>query len=744
MSRTARTQHNHRKPIGSYDDELTKWRRIALDKQLPRPRFPAGLAVPSTVALWCLLIVSVGCMTYSALPAKRAVPQAVIESQRALVSTLAHRLTVAASRDADELAALAARYDRDRAHGAALVTTRKGVTWRGGLAIIDGPKRTPIAHSGEPIDVRTLPVESGRPAAIAVPYADGAARLVFSVPLADGRVLVGSAMLGLRALQLDPESRQSMMYAVGGKTLIHSQGRSLAAGDAALRLIPKAVQGAARHSHNVVGKVIRVDGSWRAPMATAAPVGSLGAHVVSVVYVARVGGFVSWTGVAYGGCLFLLALIGFVLIRLALVLPTQTVLGYAKAAACGEAVTIGRAPPTSEARRLARAVKRIGNGRARPAKTARTRGTSSSTIVAIACLTMLAWAAGAFVVLGSGAQGLPSQVMADEQNLTEDVANAVRDTLDQGLVELGSLAAAHATKDPAAMEPVLADFAEDDQRFRSLYLVDRRGHVTSRVGHDPERSGGMLPARPAILLDRHNSRIPLVLAATRFSAEYFLVGEYDVKHLVSVLKRKSGRLRVIDDHQRTILDTEGYRVYQPVSKTLATAGAAALGPGYEARISRVGGAHRLVSSAAVAGDQAATALHWAVVSERGVADFALPRNDTRQVAWLLALLTATVAVAVWSWHLVVLIRPLRRVANAAERLVAGDVSEAIPPSRLDEIGAIAMCLDICRQARVHGPDRLAGALRLRGAGNDFTQVMEKIPHDRSGEGGLHAAREQLR
>jgi HAMP domain-containing protein len=744
MSRTARPL-NHRKPVGSYDNELTKWRRIALEKQLPSARFPAGLAVPSTMALWCLLIVSVGCMTYSALPAKRAVPQAVIQSQRALVSALAHRLTVAASRDADELAVLAARYDKDRAHGAALVTAGRGATWRG-LAIIEGPKRTPIARSGEPVDVTALPVTPGRSAAIAVPYADGGARVVVGAPLADGRVLVGSTVLGLRALQLDPKSRQSVMYAIGGKTLIHSQGRPLPAGDAALRLIPTAVDGAARHSRAVVGKVIPVDGSWRAPMATAAPVGSLGAHVVSVVYVARLGGFMSWTGVAYGGCLFVLALIGFALIRLALVLPTQTALGYAKAVACGEEVTMRRAPPTSEARRIARAVKRIANGPPPRATTVRTRGISSASFVAVACLIMLAWAAGAFAVLGSGAQGLPSQVISDEQNLTEDVANAVRDTLDQGLVELTSLATAHATTGPAAMEAVLAELAERDRRFRSLYLVDRRGHVTSRVGRDPQRSsGGALPAKPAILLDRTNSRIPLALAVTQLSAEYVLVGEYDVQHLVSVLKRKSGRLRVIDERQRTILDTEGYRVYQPVSKTLATAGAGALGQGYEARITRTGGAHRLVSSAAVAGDQAAAALHWAVVSERAVADFALPRNDSRQVAWLLALLTATVAVAAWSWHLVVLIRPLRRVADAADRLVAGEVSEAIPPSRLDEIGAIAMCLDICRQARVHGPDRLAGAVRLRGGGDDFTHVMEKIPDTtRSRDNDAHAIREQLR
>jgi len=70
------------------------------------------------------------------------------------------------------------------------------------------------------------------------------------------------------------------------------------------------------------------------------------------------------------------------------------------------------------------------------------------------------------------------------------------------------------------------------------------------------------------------------------------------------------------------------------------------------------------------------------------------------------------------------------VAAAADRFRSGDARTVISPSRLDEIGAIAICLDICRQAHVDGAGRLGGVVRMRGAGSDHTAVISRIPAER--------------
>ncbi|MEK8108260.1 hypothetical protein NKG94_31310 [Micromonospora sp. M12] len=58
----------------------------------------------------------------------------------------------------------------------------------------------------------------------------------------------------------------------------------------------------------------------------------------------------------------------------------------------------------------------------------------------------------------------------------------------------------------------------------------------------------------------------------------------------------------------------------------------------------------------------------------------------------------------------------------------GTVELPVPPQRHDDIGAIAMCLEICRQVRHTGSARFGGALRMRGAGLDRTTVLGRVRH----------------
>ncbi|MEU4746370.1 HAMP domain-containing protein, partial [Actinosynnema sp. NPDC023658] len=119
-------------------------------------------------------------------------------------------------------------------------------------------------------------------------------------------------------------------------------------------------------------------------------------------------------------------------------------------------------------------------------------------------------------------------------------------------------------------------------------------------------------------------------------------------------------------------------------------------------------------------------LGWTVVSEKPGAELALPVNDVRRHAKLVALIAALAALFGYGWLLFSVLGPLRRVARAADRLVRGDLQSVIYPQRHDEVGTIASCLEICRQAVVQGSDRLGEVRRPQGAATDPTQFLKPV------------------
>jgi len=220
-----------------------------------------------------------------------------------------------------------------------------------------------------------------------------------------------------------------------------------------------------------------------------------------------------------------------------------------------------------------------------------------------------------------------------------------------------------------------------------------------------------------------------------------LVAEFDVIELRSVLNRVDGDVHVVDGSMRSMLDTGGFIAFHTIHDGHVRAAAkAALSS--EGTAATQGSAHRVLVASVVgdgaqprAGTTAASAatpaspsdsLGWVVVVSRDVKDLALPTTQALHVAWLLMVLATTIAVIGWAWQFTVFIRPLRSLAAAAERVTKGDHRSPITPERFDEVGALAMCLEICRQARSEGSERLAGATRLRGAGTDYTLVMPTV------------------
>jgi HAMP domain-containing protein len=79
----------------------------------------------------------------------------------------------------------------------------------------------------------------------------------------------------------------------------------------------------------------------------------------------------------------------------------------------------------------------------------------------------------------------------------------------------------------------------------------------------------------------------------------------------------------------------------------------------------------------------------------------------------------------FGWQYLLLIRPLRRLAAAADELVAGHPT-VIYPQHQDQIGTIASCLEICRQALTDGIHRLGTVRRPSGAATEDTGLLYAV------------------
>jgi HAMP domain-containing protein len=199
---------------------------------------------------------------------------------------------------------------------------------------------------------------------------------------------------------------------------------------------------------------------------------------------------------------------------------------------------------------------------------------------------------------------------------------------------------------------------------------------------------------------------------------------------------------VLDPDMRTILDTGGYVPFRvPTAEPVRTTATAALENRAGTAIGTVQGSRMLLAGATIGGDEALPDLRWAIVAERPVAAFRLPANELSRGTWLVAFLALVVAVLLFAWYRLVVIRPLRLMADAAEKLAGGDLRTTIHPVRQDEVGAIAVCLDIVRQTMDEGPTRLAGAVRLKGIGSEITMVLPIVKPERAdGPGTRRASR----
>ncbi|MGY0231473.1 HAMP domain-containing protein [Longispora urticae] len=678
-----------------------EWLRTCLDRQIPRPRFPAGAAVPSRVCALLLVLVAVASVVLLAGPARPSVPAAVVDSQLRTTRLVAAGIRTTAATGLQALVAAAATQAPEPA-GLARSVVGGGAGWRGG-AVLD--RGAVVAAHGRAVPAGALAQLPTGPGLTTVRDAVGV-HLVGFVPLNGGRTLVATMPLRARLARVDAERGQSLVFAprLGGWAV--GQGAPVGAQDPALApLVARAVAAAGTRGGTAVS-----EGAGTAPatVVTAVSAGESGLTVVSVVRQPWQQTGSTWRGLPLGLGLLGVAVAVLVLTHALVVRPVRRLVADCSAAAVGGAGTHAPRWRVGEVARIAAGVRRLRSPDREPRR-ARRRLAPPVWWVTVACAAApIGWAAVA-VAPASGAAPVPPQVAADLRNQVDIVGRSVQLALDGGLGQVTAAAGAG----PEGLADRIATLAADG-RFRSVYVVDAAGRPTNRAGRPPLRPGGPLPAGEGVRVDDRVRRVPALYAHAALPGGRGLVAEFDIRHLSGLLARADGRLRLVDRRLRTWVDTEGYQAFATVhGRELREAGDGAFAgrpprdPG--------AGARSLVTAVALDRESRTGHLGLAVIAERRAADLDLWEHREHRRRELLAVVAVAVALVGFGWQLFLVALPLRRVAAAAERLAAGDTGTPIAVARQDEVGAVAMCLDICRQVVTQGPGRLGGAARMRGS-----------------------------
>jgi HAMP domain-containing protein len=309
---------------------------------------------------------------------------------------------------------------------------------------------------------------------------------------------------------------------------------------------------------------------------------------------------------------------------------------------------------------------------------------------------------------------VPTAVLDAQQASTDSAAQQIRRSLNAGLQDLDQLSGnLGLAEKPGDLEPYLKDFAGRYKRYRSVYLVDGGRKVTARTGGEPHLDP--VPDKiqePGMTNALKIDSVPVVVQYApvhlRDKRVVTIAAEYDVSYLRSALDGvRPNTVWVVNRDGQVIASTSGFTAFQQLDgadlRRAATSAHDASG------VATVGGsqsAKDIVAHAPVHGEGAASALGWGVVTSRNVNTVALPQTQARRQALLFSLVLGALTVIIFSWLMVVFLRPLRELVREAERLAGGDLSEPVEVRRYDEIGLVGRALErmrvrVIREATQH-------------------------------------------
>ncbi|MEU1463038.1 HAMP domain-containing protein [Streptomyces sp. NPDC005727] len=373
-------------------------------------------------------------------------------------------------------------------------------------------------------------------------------------------------------------------------------------------------------------------------------------------------------------------------------------------------------PGYGEAHRVGAALERLrrqllGEGAGTTGPEPRPRGVrriGTRALLAICAVLLLAWSAPLMLLVNRADRTaeVPRQLVNDQRERTDTLSDRVRRALNEGDADLQSVASLIGDRTtPEDMERVLERTYNENQRYRSLYVVGSDGAIQAREGKKPQVTQSKRVSSTPLRLLGHGGRQPVVVAAAeipgRAGAE--LVGEFRVPFLNALLTRPGlGVVRLVDDRGQVIAGNTGFLAFQSLPdghlRDLAAASAQRLGkkPRPSGVLYRENGV-RIAAAAPFSGSGAAEPLGWSVVSWQPVDRLAIPQYEAQNRTVLAGLLGAAAAVACLGWLHIVVARPLRTLADRAEALADGDRKTVLFPQHHDEVGAVTRSLELVRQ-----------------------------------------------
>ncbi|MER5929521.1 cache and HAMP domain-containing protein [Streptomyces sp. NPDC002054] len=373
-------------------------------------------------------------------------------------------------------------------------------------------------------------------------------------------------------------------------------------------------------------------------------------------------------------------------------------------------------PRTGEGSRIGLALERLRHqllGRPDPGpdgvETGRKRRKAGvRTLVGLALLLLLGWCLplGLMVNRAGEEAVIPQQIVNDQRDRTDTLNDRIRRALNEGHADLLSVASLmNDGTTPAHMGTVLDRTLEQHQRYQSLYVVDANGTVLAQAGKDPQAPLGKAAGRNPITMVG-GGKEPILLGTAEIAGRpgTAVVGEFRIDFLNGLLKRPGlGQIRVVDGEHRVIASNSGYRAFEKLDdkRLEALADGAALKVGMAARpagvLYRDNGTHTIAAAAPFVGGGAAKDMGWTVVSWQPAKGLGIPEYSLQNRTVLAGLLGLTAAVACLGWLHLIVVRPLRELAQRAEALADGDRRTVLYPRHHDEVGAVTRSLEVIRQ-----------------------------------------------
>ncbi|XVS61704.1 HAMP domain-containing protein [Actinosynnema sp. CA-299493] len=698
-----------------------------MQDQLPETSFPATVRLLPTALLVLLLTLAVTTGLLLSAGGGEEVPAAFRESQQEIALGVARSIGATANQGLSELrnASTGATGEPDRL----LDDLARNRKWRG-AAVLAEPGRSLLAARGEQVPIEAIPAAVADAAVTSAVAAGGEPVLLVTARLPDGRLLTATTAVRLPEPDADDVLDQSyLLTTLSGQVVAATGPLARDRAPDVERFLTEAARAAVTGPGVLLGtpadRVQRTYAHVRV-VPSGSPAG-LDLAVVAVAAGPLHSGSSGTSGIVPAALLALLAVVGFVVVRRVVTGPVLTARADLLSLASGDLDTTVRPAGTAEVARVIAAARlcldRLTGGSDDVEPVTGRRVTARATCCVLA-LSVFAWSAGVLVAFRPAEVDIPAGVVAGVRAQTARATDALRRSVNDGLADLSAVATG--TGSPDALRSALEQMMVDQTRYRSLYVVDRSGRAGEPVGRPPLRIGEPPAAAAGLRQQNQEGRVPVIFAEVPVAGGATVVGEFDLEHLGSLLGHVPGHARLVDGDFRTISATDGFIAFEQVTDPALRDGATRAQRGDPVGDVQPGeDGPGIVSAAAVVGGEVGR-LGWTVVSAKPGAELALPVNDVRRYAQLVALIVALVALFGYGWLLFSVLGPLRRVSRAADALVRGDLKSVIYPQRHDEVGTIASCLEICRQAVTQGPDRLGEVRRPRGAATDPTQFLKPV------------------